>query len=188
MTLLEQLQRDLLAGACETAAKNAALAEADIRRAHLNLALALGETENAAANIIPFIRDHDITPTHLLLALASLKQAQNFLEQYFTDPSTRRAPLTLEAHINTAKKLLGIGQVGCNDPLPPSAQEPPEALECGAQPPLSLSPATAANIASTDTPPITGENEKPVAGDLISKTSALSASPRETFPVPQSAI
>jgi hypothetical protein len=115
--------------------------------------------------------------TKIFLAQFHLREAALLITKQNTGTPDAPTP-TLESHIALAREMVGTvaprgpsENVGCNDPLPPSAEDAraASALECGVKSPLSLSlsPAAAANIGSTDAPPVTGENEKPAAGVTI---------------------
>lgn len=67
-----------------------------------------------------------------------------------------------QIHFQQAEKFLtaALQNLGSSASLPSLPSVQPD--------PVTLSPAAAANIASSDTPPITGANEKPASGDFIS--------------------
>lgn len=150
MTLIQQLQRDLLASHCQGAAEAADRADKSIRQAHVDLALSLADASNALTNVAPFVTG--LNTSRLTLAIGLLRNAQDILAEYFaTEPPP--APLTLAQHIEAAKAQLKVGPAV---PSGPAVRSPDSSgLPLDAQPPAeqpveqSISPEPSADLSSS---------------------------------------
>jgi hypothetical protein len=135
--------------------------------AELALALSkIGDALDGLARFTDLATIHHLDGrTKIFLAQFHLREAAALVTRQTTG-QPEATPPTLEDHIALAKK-----QLGCNDPLPPSAEDAraASALGCGAQQPLSSPEASQTHT----------EDSRPINGDTAPAGSKRAAQGEE---------